>query len=189
LSSAAHRRDRTGIVGVSAPRWLAAGLLVGAGSCLIGLAKGWRGVEASLSAHTIHWVTGQSAVANPGRHLLILYKSSSVQSTFVLTSECSVAYLLAALLIGAAPLMLLKKLSAWRTLLAIGVSAVILVLVNVARLTAIGATVSEWGRDPGLTIAHTYLGSLLTVVGTCAAGIAFAAIMLQHRPGHGSDRR
>ncbi|MDT4893482.1 MAG: hypothetical protein QOE97_2517 [Pseudonocardiales bacterium] len=189
MSSAARRPDRGVSAGVRAPRWLAAALLVAAGSCLIALAQLWRGVEAALSAHAIHLVTGQTAVANPGRHLLILYKSNSVQSTFVLTSECSVAYLLAALLIGAAPLMLLKKLSPWRTAIAIGVSAAILVLVNVARLTAIGATVSEWGRDPGLTIAHTYLGSLLTVVGTCAAGIAFAAVMLGHRPGRGSGRR
>ena len=185
MSSAAHRRDRGLSAGARAPRWLAVALLVGAGSCLIALAQSWRGVEATLSAHAIHLVTGQTAVANPARHLLILYKSSSVQSTFVLTSECSVAYLLAALLIGAAPLMLLEKLPPLRTAIAIGVSAAVLVLVNLARLTAIGATVSEWGRDPGLTIAHTYLGSLLTVVGTCAAGIAFAAIMLGHRRGSG----
>jgi len=48
-------------------------------------------------------------------------------------------------------------------------------------LTAIGATVSKFGRDPGLLIAHTYLGSLLTVVGTCTAGIAFAAVLLGRR--------
>jgi len=180
MSSAAHQGDGPTASG-RAPRWFAAALLVGVGSCVMVLAKPWRGVEATLSAHAIHLVTGQTAIANPGRHLLILYKSNSVQATFVLTSECSVAYLLAALLIGAAPLMLLKKLSPWRTAIAVSVSAAILVLVNVARLTAIGATVSEWGRDPGLTIAHTYLGSLLTVIGTCAAGTAFAVVMLRHR--------
>lgn len=189
MNSAAHRRDPGPRAGARAPRWLAAAFLVVAGSCLIALAQVWRGVEATLSAHAIHLVTGQAAIANPGRHLLILYKSNSVQSTFVLTSECSVAYLLAALLIGAAPLMLLEKLSPRRTAIAISLSAAILVLVNMARLTAIGATVSEWGRDPGLTIAHTYLGSLLTVVGTCAAGIVFAAIMLGHRTGRGSGRQ
>jgi exosortase/archaeosortase family protein len=187
MSSAASRPRGLGI-GVRELRWLCAALLVGVGISLIALAKMWRGVEAILSAHAIHLVTGESAVANPGRHLLILYKSNSVQSTFVLTSECSVAYLLAALLIGAAPLMLLKKLSPGRTAIAIGVSAAILVLVNVARLTAIGATVSEWGRDPGLTIAHTYLGSLVTVVGTCGAGVAFAAVLLVHRTGRGPGR-
>jgi exosortase/archaeosortase family protein len=153
-------------------------MLVLAGSFLIALAQAWRGIEAILSAHSIHLVTGQTTLAVPGRHLLILYKSTSVQSIFILTSECSVAYLLAALLIGSAPLMLLRQLSPWRTALAITVTAATLILVNVARLTAIGATVSAWGRDPGLAIAHTYLGSLLTVIGTCAAGVAFAAVLV-----------
>jgi exosortase/archaeosortase family protein len=87
--------------------------------------------------------------------------------------------------------MLLKPLSPVRTVSAIAVSAVTLILVNVARLTAIGATVSEWGRDPGLTIAHTYLGSVLTVVGTGAAGVVFAVVLLggRHAGGRRTGRR
>jgi exosortase/archaeosortase family protein len=162
-------------------RWLAASALVLAGGTLLLFAQAWRGIEATLSAKAIHLVTGQRTVANPAKHLLILYQSTSVQSIFVLTSECSVAYLLAALLIGSAPLMLLRQLPQWRTAAAVSLAAVILVLVNVARLTAIGATVSEWGRDPGLTIAHTYLGSILTVLGTAAAGLSFAAVLVGWR--------
>lgn len=162
-------------------RWLAAATLACSGATLLAFATAWRGVEATLSARSIQLITGQQTQAVPARHMLILYKDTSVQSVFVLTSECSVAYLLAALLIGAAPLMLLKQLSPWRTAVAVGVGVAILIVVNVARLTAIGATVSKWGRDPGLTIAHTYLGSLLTVIGTCAAGIAFAAVLLGRR--------
>jgi hypothetical protein len=41
--------------------------------------------------------------------------------------------------------------------------------------------VSAWGLDPGLEIAHTYFGSLLTVVGTCAAGVAFAVVLIGRR--------
>jgi exosortase/archaeosortase family protein len=166
------------------PPWgrrLAAAAIAAAGVALLFFATAWRGVEATLSAGAIQLITGQTTEAVPARHLLILYKNTSVESIFVLTSECSVAYLLAALLIGGAPLMLLRPLSPWRTALAVTVGVSVLVLGNVARLTAIGATVSTWGRDPGLTIAHTYLGSLLTVVGTCAAGVAFAAVLLSRR--------
>jgi exosortase/archaeosortase family protein len=165
-------------------RWarrLAATLLVGTGVALLALAKAWRGVEATLSAHAIAGLTGQTTIASPSRHLLILYRNSSVQSIFVLTGECSVAYLLATLFICAAPLMLLKQLSPVRTGVAITVAMSVLILVNVARLTAIGAAVSAWGLDPGLEIAHTYFGSLLTVVGTCAAGVAFAAVLMSRR--------
>ncbi len=91
------------------------------------------------------------------------------------------AYLLAALFIGAAPLMLLRQLSPWRTATAIGVAASILTLVNVARLSAIGTAVSAWGLRPGLEIAHTYFGTVLTVVGTCSAGVAFAVVLIGRR--------
>jgi exosortase/archaeosortase family protein len=126
-------------------------------------------------------VTGETTLAVPDRHLLVLYKGTSMQSIFVLTRECSIAYLLAAFLVITAPLLLLRRLSARRTAVGITLTATILILVNVARLTAIGATVSTWGRDPGLQIAHTYLGSLLTVVGTCAAGVALAAVLVVRR--------
>lgn len=165
-------------------RWCrraAAAVLVLAGGSIAAFAPAERDLEASVAGRAIHLVTGQQVIAVPGRHLLILYKSTSIESIFVLTSECSVAYLLAALLVGAAPLMLMPQLSAWRTAFAIAAGAAVLVMVNVTRLTAIGATVSGVGRDPGLTIAHTYLGSVLTVVGTCAAGLLFAAILLGRR--------
>ena len=169
---------------VRSARWLAASVLAAAGGSLVARATEWRGFETDVSARAIHLVTGQTTIAVPAHHLLILYKSTSVQSIFTLTSECSVAYLVAALLIGTAPLMLLRKLSPARTAAAVTVTATILILVNMARLTAIGATVSTWGRDPGLAIAHTYLGSLLTVVGTCAAGVAFVAVLVYRRDPH-----
>ena len=156
-------------------------LLVLAGLSLIALAGAWRGLEAIAAGHSIQLVTGQTTIAVPRDHVLILYAGTSVQSIFKLTSECSVAYLLAAFLIASAPLMILRKLSARRTALAIAVTTVILVVVNIVRLTAIGATVSEVGTDPGFQIAHTYLGSVLTILGACGAGIAFAAIMVVHR--------
>lgn len=165
-------------------RWarpFAATVLVLTGIALLMLAKAWRGVEATLSAHAIAQITGQTTIASPSRHLLILYKNDNVQSIFVLTGECSVAYLLATLFICAGPLMLLRQLSTVRTSIAIAVAMSVLILVNVARLTAIGAAVSAWGLDPGLEIAHTYFGSLLTVVGTCAAGVAFAVVLIGRR--------
>jgi exosortase/archaeosortase family protein len=167
--------------GARAARWFAAALLLLAGASLIAWAGQWRGMEATLAGHSIQLVTNQTTIAVPARHMLILYAGTSVQSVFILTSECSVAYLLAAFLIASAPLMLLHKLSPRRTALAIAVTTTILIVVNIARLTAIGATVSTVGSDPGFQIAHTYLGSLLTILGACLAGVAFAAILVVHR--------
>jgi exosortase/archaeosortase family protein len=152
-----------------------------AGVSLLTLAGPWRGLETMAAGHSIELITDQTTIAVPAHHRLILYAGTSVQSVFTLTAECSVAYLLAAFLIGCAPLMLLRKLAARRTVLAVAVTAAILIAVNIARLTAIGATVSAVGTDPGFQIAHTYLGSLLTVLGACLAGVAFAAILVVHR--------
>lgn len=172
-------------------RWvrrLAAGGVLATGIALLFLANRWRDLEALLSAHAIQILTGQTTQTVPGRPEIILFKNTSVQSIFVLTGECTVAYLMVALLVGTAPLLLLRKLAPARTLLAVTVALSTLILANLARLTAIGATVSEFGRDPGLTIAHTYLGSVLTVVGTCGAGVAFAAILIG-RSGRRATRR
>ncbi|MDT4977243.1 MAG: hypothetical protein QOG98_3001 [Pseudonocardiales bacterium] len=169
--------------GVSAQwvRRLAAVLFAAAGVALIALANTWRGIEATISGHSIALLTGQTTIAVPARHLMILYKDAAVHSVFVLTTECSVAYLLAAVFICGAPLMLLRALSPWRTLTGVAVAVAILILVNVVRLTAIGTSGSVWGIDPGLEIAHPYFGSALTVVGTCAAGVAFAAVLIGRR--------
>jgi exosortase/archaeosortase family protein len=162
-------------------RWLGASALVLAGCALIAFAGAWAGVEATMSGHAIQAITGQTTFVAPGRNVLILYKDASVQSIFVLTGECSGVYLLAALLIAAAPMMLLRRLRPWRTSLATIAAAAVLILVNVGRLTAIGVTVSLWGTDPGLEIGHTYLGSFLTVVGGCAAGITLAGVLVIRR--------
>ena len=181
-----HERVVTGDRSGTWTRRLAATAVLAAGIVLLILANQWRDLEATVSAHAIHLVTSQTTETVAGRPEIILFKNTSVQSIFVLTGECTVAYLMVALLVGSAPLLLLRKLSPSRTLVAVIVSLSILILANIARLTAIGATVSELGRDPGMTIAHTYLGSVLTVVGTCVAGVAFAAILTGRLGRHGS---
>ncbi len=151
------------------------------GISLLVFAQAWRGIETILSARSIELFTGQITQAVPVDHRLIIYENNSVVTIFHLSSDCSVAYLLAALFLGAAPLMLLRQLSPWRTGIAIGITATILMLVNVGRVTAIAATVKGFGFDSGLTIAHTYLGSFLTLTGTCVAGLVFAAVLVGRR--------
>lgn len=177
-----------GVVSYSArSRWArrsAAAMLAVGGVLFVTLATAWRGLEAIVSGHAIQLVTGETTIAVPAHHLLILHKGPSAQAIFVLTSECTVAYLLAALFIGGAPLMLLRRLSPRRTAIAIIVTATILTLVNVIRLTAIGAAVSQWGIDRGFSIAHTYVGSVLTIVGTSVAAIVFGAVLIGRRKTH-----
>ena len=154
--------------------------VAGIGATLIVCARGWRSLETSASAHTIHLVTNQPTVASPSAGVLVLYHGAMADSVLALSSECTVAYLVASLLIGGAPLLLVRRLSAFRTIGGLVAAVAVLEAVNLVRLTAIGAAVSSLGQT-GFAIAHTYLGSVLTFVGTCLAGVAFAFVLLKTR--------
>ena len=53
-------------------------------------------------------------------------------------------------------------------------------VVNLGRLTVIGASVAAWGQGSGFRFGHVYMGSIMTFVGTCVAGIVFAMVLLWH---------
>jgi exosortase/archaeosortase family protein len=170
--------------------------LLGAGLCaagvsLIALAGSFRALETGLSAHAIELVARQTAVSAPAANVLVLYDGPSAITVFKLTSECSVAYLLAAVMFASAALLLIRRLAWSRVVTAMVVAALILTAVNLLRLTAIGAAVRIWGPERGFDISHTYLGSMLTFVGTCLAGFGFAAALLvtrRRQPNHGAQQ-
>ncbi len=159
---------------------LAVGLCA-AGASLIVLASTLRALETTVSARAIELVTGQAAATAPAANVMVLYDGRSAVSVFKLTSECSVAYLLAAVMFGGAALLLVRRLAWLRVVAALTVAAGILTIVNLGRLTAIGAAVRIWGPGRGFEISHTYLGSMVTFVGTCLAGLGFAAALVVHR--------
>lgn len=175
---------RAGGPGISRPRGRALSALLVSGVAALGVglivfAGWWRGIEAAASANTIHLVTGRGATVAGGAGVVALHHGVQVSSVFALTSECSVAYIAGSLLIGGAPLLLLRRLSALRIAGALLLAVAVLEAVNVIRLTAIGAAVSYWG-ETGFAVAHTYLGTLLTFVGTCLAGAAAAFVLVAH---------
>jgi exosortase/archaeosortase family protein len=159
---------------------LIAGLCT-AGALLIVMASSLRAVETTVSARAIELVTGQTAATAPAANVMVLYDGRTAVSAFKLTSECSVAYLLAAVMFGGAALLLVRRLAWLRVIAALIVAAGILTIVNLGRLTAIGAAVRIWGPGRGFEISHTYLGSMVTFVGTCLAGLGFAAALVVHR--------
>lgn len=158
---------------------VAAGLLALAGLLVAGAAT-WRQFETVLSAGAMHAVIGQRVVADPG-NVILLYRGHVLESALLLTSECSVGYLVAALLVGTTPFVLASRIPWLRVGAALVVGALVLLAVNVARLTSIGLLVHAWGPVRGFEVGHTYLGSLLTFLGTSVAGLCFAAVLLVRR--------
>ena len=152
-----------------------------AGIVLLWKAGAWRAGETWLSAHGIAWVTGRPTVNVAASHVVVVYDRHAHASGFVLTSECSVAYFVAALTLLSAPLLLVPRLPIRRVLAALGIASGIVLVVNIVRLTAIGAAVDVFGVRDGFAFSHTYLGSLLTFLGTCAAGVSFTVVLLAAR--------
>lgn len=158
---------------------LACLLVAGAGIALLVFSAQWRGFETWAAAHTIHLATGDATrgVVSNGIVVILHHHGASM---FALTTECTVAQILGALLIGGAPLLLVRRLSLRRVASALGLAALVLVIVNVIRLTMIGVAINSWGHN-GFAISHTYLGSLVTFVGTCLAGVVFALVLIARR--------
>ena len=156
---------------------IAVAVAVGAAGLLVLVfSSWWRGVEAWTTAHSIGLVTSHATAAFSGG-IVVMHHGASSLSAFALTRECSVAQIMGAILIGGAPLFLVRRLSIRRVGLALLLASAVLVVANIVRLTAIGVAIQAWGSD-GFSLAHTYLGSLVTFVGTCLAGVTFAAVLL-----------
>jgi exosortase/archaeosortase family protein len=148
---------------------------------LILVFAGWfRGLETWTTAHSIGLVTPDATTGIFSTGIVVMHHGTTSAAAFALTPECSVAQIMGAILIGGAPLLLVRRLSMLRVGAALLVASVVLVVANILRLTAIGVAIQAWG-DNGFSLAHTYLGSLVTFVGTCLAGVAFALVLVARR--------
>jgi exosortase/archaeosortase family protein len=161
-------------------RWFAAIAVGAAGLSLLVFSGGWRGFETWTAAHSIRLVTDHSTTAVLNTGVVVVHHNAASATAFALTNQCTVAGILGALLLGGAPLLLVRRLSLLRVASAIGLAALVLVVANLVRITAIGIAILAWGHD-GFAFSHTYLGSLLTFVGTCLAGVTFALVLLARR--------
>jgi len=169
-SGATARRDRVTL-------GLAAIAVAGLGVGALVFSGWWRGAEAWGAAHGIHLVTSHATTAVTQTGFVVMHKNATSVAAFALTNECTMAQIFGAVLIGGAPLLLVRRLSIVRVTTALAGAGAVLLGLNLIRLTAIGVAVLAWGND-GFAVAHTYLGSLITFVGTCLAGVTFALILI-----------
>ena len=152
----------------------------GAGLMFLVFSTRWRGVEAWTAAQAIGIANGSIVATTAGEGVVVLRKGSTWATAFAMTGECTMSYMLGAFLLGGGPLLLVRRLSVSRVVGALLAAGLVLMTVNVLRLTAIGMAVTAWG-DRGFSVSHVYLGSVLTFVGTSLAGAAFVLALLARR--------
>lgn len=156
-------------------RWSAALVVLGAVAVGIVRNEQYRAVEAFLasrllepfvdgtvgSAGSIYWISGAESIA------------------FRITAECTGFILVAPLLLLAAVLLAVIRVSWWRTVVAVLAMTVTASAVNEVRLALIGFSTLQWGVDAGYTISHTFVGSVIGIVGFVAGLVVLLLIMLR----------
>ncbi|WP_181429142.1 hypothetical protein [Curtobacterium sp. MCSS17_008] len=94
----------------------------------------------------------------------------------VITAECTALILIAPLVALAAALLVLTRVHWWRIAAGLGAMWVVVTSVNEVRLAFIAFASDAWGVDLGYPLSHTYIGSVIGILGF-VAGLAVLLII------------
>lgn len=98
-----------------------------------------------------------------------------------ITPECTALILLVPLAIIAAIMLVVTRAPYWRIAAGVGAMYGIVTIVNEIRLAFIGFATNEWGVDLGYPLSHTYLGSVIGILGF-VAGLIVLLVVAGARP-------
>lgn len=151
---------------------LAAAVLLILGHLVVQQVEAWAGAlfaESLLSTRTY--------IPDGSASLFIGIGTLEVRGVTV-TAECTAAFLLAASFVVGGLSMFVGRPRIARILLAVGLSAAAMFLVNQVRILMIVAAVQAWGFEgDAFEVVHRYVGPLLTLVALGVGGVAFAWAM------------
>lgn len=100
--------------------------------------------------------------------------------SFKVTVECTALIILVPLLIIAAVMLAATSVRWRRALTAMGAMVMVVMVVNLLRLAFIGFAAQKWGMDVGFPLAHSFVGSVIGVLGF-AAGLAALIVIMGSR--------
>jgi exosortase/archaeosortase family protein len=117
---------------------------------------GWQGVYVAAARQTVYFGLG---TASPlGLHM---------------TPECTSAFLLVPLVVVAAVIIALRPHICRRVLWSLLLAALVLIVVNQARILTLAGLVAWLGTDRGYYWGHTLIGSMVSVFGGAVALVLF----------------
>ena len=94
----------------------------------------------------------------------------------VITAECTALILIAPLIVLAAVILVITRASWGRVFAGTAAMWIIVTIVNEIRLAFIGFASDTWGTDIGYPLSHTYIGSVIGILGF-VAGLAALVII------------
>lgn len=149
----------------------------------------FRHGEALLTAWSLENLLDRAAKVFPAEDVFYYQAARGaipVWGGFTITEECSAAWFVGGVLLATALLLAMWHRAGAGPLLVAGlVTAVLLVVVNTARMVLITEATVHWG-ETGFGWAHTVGGSILMIATLCLCAVLFARIALlprTRRPG------
>ncbi|MEU5690259.1 exosortase P [Actinosynnema sp. NPDC020468] len=147
--------------------------LVAASVGLVLAHRAYRTVEISLSGLVLTVLGDDGVAVVADRQTVYFGLGSATPLGLRMTPECTSAFLVLPLLLVGAVMIALRPRITGRVLVALGVAAAAVVLVNQFRVLTLVGLVHGLGVDRGYYWGHTLLGSMVSVFGGAAALVAF----------------
>lgn len=127
-----------------------------------------RDLEATLAAVTTGWATGTDTASAPGHQVFLWLVGTPSVRGLTVTPECTSAFIAGPILVVGGVLALSRRLPIPRLLTGVSLAVLVVLAVNVARLTLIAFATYEWGPQRGFWWSHVIAGSIVTIAGTIA---------------------
>lgn len=168
-------------------RLLAAGGLAAFAVGLLVTQGAVRRAEAWATSGLAEWLLRMDVIRVPERPIVLLDLPAEGSEAprwigMLITPECTVALLLAPLLLLAAAMTLGRRLPIRSVVAATSVTVGTLVAVNLLRLVLIVGATHRWGMS-AFRWSHEVYGALVSIGGICLAIVLFLKILTRLSPG------
>ncbi len=155
------------------PQVVALGALAAAGVVVVLAERLYRELEVRLAGAILDLFTTSGVYVAPDRESVYFGLTSTTPFGLRMTPECSSAFLLLPLLVVTMAMLYFRPSNARRLFFSLGISAVVVVLVNQLRILTIVGLVHGLGTDEGYYWGHTLLGSMVSVFGGAVSIVLF----------------
>jgi exosortase/archaeosortase family protein len=157
-----------------------AAVVAGVGLAILLTESHMRQIEAAASAFVLRLThvagtahpTGSAVVFNQGPHWV----------GYSIAAGCTAALLIAPFFFVSAGLLLSRRVSLSRGLIALVVVTVLVWAVNQLRLLLIAASMQLWGFRTGYNRSHVLAGGVLSTFGVAIGVVIFVLLMIRERP-------
>lgn len=157
-------------------------------ACLIALAvalviwqRFYRTAEVVLAGGVLRLTTGHGVYVADARQTVYFGLGGDSPFGLRMTPECTSAFLVLPLLVVGAIMIALRPRITRQVLIALGVAALAVIVVNQLRVLTIVGLVNWLGTDLGYYWGHTMLGSMVSVFGGAVALVLFVWLATRNR--------